>query len=220
MPTRKSVTATPKKALEPAPASANTTPAAAANEPETKQHALAGYRPALGFTLGFPTFKDESGNALSTDFVPTVGYKFAMGKDFPIAENLVVQPEVAFLSMGFKVADQDYNYNMYYLSLQGAVQYKTPFKAYVGMGLFLDYGLFGTQSYPSGNKGKIFKNGGLTRLNTGLNFEAGYPVTFKPVTGDIFLSFRKSLNNAEDDDATVGQTTKLNMVTIGYRYTF
>jgi hypothetical protein len=199
--------------------SANTT-TTKSSETKTKKSFLSGYKANVGFTFGDIDFKDESGDGLDADFVPTLGYMIGLAKDFSFGENFVVQPGVALIGFGSKVADMDYTYNIHYLSLHGTGQYRTPFKVYAGLGLFLDFGLLGSQGYPSGNSSNLFKSGGFVRMNSGLNFEVGYPLSFDNKSGDVFVSYRKGLKNVEDDDAAVGQTTKLNMVTIGVRYDF
>ena len=177
---------------------------------------FSGLKVTAGITGGDINFTDDTGNGMAAEFGPSLGYMLGLSKDYFFGESIVFQPGVALVGFSSKVVDMDYTYNIHYLSLNGNVLYRTPFSLYAGAGLFLDYGLFGNQGYPSGESSDIFESGGFGRLNTGLNLEAGYPVA---LGSDVFLSYRIGVNNVEGDDASVGQTTKLRMFTLGVKYT-
>lgn len=65
---------------------------------------------------------------------------------------------------------------MNYASFQANLRYTFPFRALVGVGSFVDYGISGAQKMPSGNEVKIFEEEALDRLNAGVAVEAGFPV--------------------------------------------
>lgn len=179
---------------------------------------LAGLRVTAGITGGDIIYNDDSGNGIVADFGPSLGYMLGLSKDYAFGESIVIQPGIALVGFGSKVVDADYTYNIHYLSFNANALYRTPFRIYAGAGLFLDYGLFGSQSYPSGGSANIFESGGFGRLNTGVNVELGYPINFGDKQADIFGSYRIGMNNVEGDDAETGETTKLRMFTIGVKY--
>lgn len=179
---------------------------------------LAGLRVTAGITGGDIIFKDDTGNGINAEFGPSLGYMLGLSKDYALSENLILQPGIALVGFGSKVVDADYTYNIHYLSFNANALYRTPFRIYTGAGLFLDYGLFGSQSYPSGGSANIFESGGFGRLNTGVNMELGYPINFGDKQADVFGSYRIGMNNVEGEDAEAGQTTKLRMFTIGVKY--
>ncbi|MFD2514275.1 hypothetical protein ACFSRY_10390 [Pontibacter locisalis] len=171
-----------------------------------------------GITGGGINFKDDTGNAMNVEFGPSLGYMLGVARDHQFGQNLIIQPGISLVGFGSKVVDADYTYNIHYLSFHANAHLLTAFKIYAGGGLFLDYGLFGSQGYPSGESNDIFESGGFSRLNSGLNLEAGYPLVLQGKSGEVFASYRIGLNNVEGDDAPAGQTTKLRMFTIGLKY--
>lgn len=179
---------------------------------------LSGYKATIGFTGGDIIFTDDTGNGMEAEFGPTMGYMIGLAKDLNMGEYVTIQPGIGLVGFGSKVVDADYTYNIHYLSLHANGIFRSPFKVYAGAGLFLDYGLFGSQGYPSGESNNIFESGGFGRLNTGLNIELGYAINTTNVNGDVFFSYRVGMNNVEGDDASEGQTTKLRMFTIGLKY--
>lgn len=181
---------------------------------------LAGYKVTLGITGGNFSFKDDSGNAMDVDLGPSLGYYLGISKDYNLGESIILQPSVAFVGFGVQANGGDYTWNLHYLSLNGNIQYRSPFKVYAAAGLFLDYAIFGSQGYPSGDSVNAFDSGGLTRLNTGTSLELGYPIKVGGEEADLFGAYRIGMNNIEADDAETGQTTKTRMFTIGLRYAF
>jgi hypothetical protein len=181
---------------------------------------LDGYKVTVGITGGGCSFKDASGNAMDVDLGPSLGYYLGISKDYNLTENIILQPGLALVGWGLQANGGDYTWNLHYLSLNGNMQYRTPFKAYAAAGLFLDYAIFGSQGYPSGDSVDAFDSGGLLRLNTGINIELGYPIKLAGEEADLFGAYRVGMNNIEADDAEAGQTTKTRMFTIGLRYAF
>lgn len=179
---------------------------------------FSGLKLTAGITGGDFAFTDATGNSTDADIGPSLGYFLGLSKDYQLTENIVFQPGAGLVGFSVQANGGDYTWNIHYLSFHGNMQYRTAFKIYGAAGLYLDYGLFGSQGYPSGDSVDAFDSGGLTRLNTGINFELGYPINIGEKQADVFGAYRIGVNNMEADDAEVGQTTKGRMFTIGLRY--
>lgn len=188
---------------------------------------------------GATTHVDFSSDGQDDDLVE---YKsnFGYGVHFGYSENLNEASKINFqigLITASWYADEDflggtYEFEALYLTMQPSVQ-RSFGSIFLKFGGFLDYGLAGTNTLPSGNEFDIFEDEALNRTNSGLVLGAGLDISdaAKGVVDvmwgtpdnyffEIFADYRWGLSDVEGVDDDNNQTATLSFITFGIRGNF
>ncbi len=171
-----------------------------------------------GLTFGDARFtSDDASNDLNK-YGPKIGMVMAMSVQYQLSESVSAHASMGFLNFGIRTKEADYHYRMNYLSSELMGRMAFAYGAYGAAGVFVDYGLWGRQRMPSGNKVPTFSGGGLHRLNAGLSGEGGWSLQLAGYQGELFLSYHLALTNIEGKYNSDNQKTRLRMLTVGGRF--
>lgn len=182
----------------------------------------------VGLTLGTYSFNSDT---QSEEIEYSFDLGFRIGVDFSVYEDeqfdvesgitltnhrsLVDQPE-----LGLKI-----NYNLYWAGSHIIANYHIlPQSLTAGAGIFVDYGIAGTQQFEGSDKVDVFEeiNGGdapLSRLNYGATFKLNHIMSWTDFADDLYISYRLGLADIEGADNDT-QSFKTGMISIGVRSTF
>lgn len=178
-----------------------------------------------GITLGNYSFESET---QTVDIKYDYGLGFVIGFDYEAykSEKITFETGLSFTNHNSTVDQPDLglkiDYTIYWIGTHAEVNYNLfPDKLSIGLGVFADYGISGTQQFDGGDKIDVFKsqNGNdapYNNLNYGLTSKISYIMSWTDFADDIYISYRLGLADIEGSDNST-QTFKTGMFTIGVR---
>lgn len=170
-----------------------------------------------GLTFGDSKFTSDNTSNDAANYQPALGFMIGIGKNYPLSKAIDFEVAFGFVNMGMKIADQDYTYSLSYLSVEGLARYTFSNSMFINGGIYLDYGLFGKQTTPSGNSIKPFEKGAISRSNSGLEMGLGYPLSLSGKPVEISLSYRLGLNDVEGKFDQDNQRATFQMTSLGIK---
>lgn len=201
---------------------------------------LIGTNPTFTASIyGGATFVEFSSDNQSNDVVDyksKFGYGVHFGYSEMIDPDTKLNLQVGLMKAAWYAEDPfmggEYEFEALYLTMQPSLQ-RYFGNTFIKGGGFLDYGLAGTNTLPSGSEFKIFEDEALNRTNAGLVIGAGLDVSdaTRGFIGniwdidenyffEIFADYRLGLADVEGASDSDNQKATLSFLSIGIRSNF
>lgn len=153
----------------------------------------------------FDTSQDQEAIEYSSKF----GFRLGLEGDvYEINNELTLETGFTFVLSQYKIDNYDYSYSNFHLGTHLIANYKLN-EFTIGFGPYVNFGLFGTQTLPSGKSVDYYSGNDqqdeapFKRLDIGLDFRFLYSLNIKWID-DIYCSYRLGLTNIENIEAPSG----------------
>ncbi|MBU2940351.1 PorT family protein [Lacinutrix sp. C3R15] len=176
-------------------------------------------------TLGDYTFSSDTQD-VEIEYSYGIGFLLGLDYDLLKKDRLTVGTGLTLTNHNSSI-DQpdlglDIKYTTYWVGTHAQADYQLiEDKLSAGLGLFVDYGIAGTQKSEGSDKVDLFKkidgnDAPYKSINYGLTAKVSYVMSWTDFADDIYIGYRLGLANIEGGDSDT-QTTKTGMFVIGVR---
>lgn len=178
----------------------------------------------FGLNFGYIKYKTDQQQQPDFKYNPNLGIRMGVESDFyKINDKLSLETGLTLVLSRYEIDKLDYTYLSFMIGTHLLTKYSYK-KFNFGIGPYLNYGLIGKQTVPSGNTYDFYtgndqqQEAPIKRLDIGLDMKLNYSLKWNLID-DIYISYRLGLNNIENTEAPSGveQSSKNRFISLGIR---